>query len=101
MLVVPPRMTVLVCRSARDSRARASARSWPQAITFAIIESNWGGMTSPVATPVSTLMPGPDGRRQVLDQARGGREAALRVLGVEPGLDRVPAGGRLTRADVR
>ena len=62
MLVVPPWMTVLVCRIARASRARASARSWPQAITLAIIESNCGGMTSPGATPVSTLMPGPAGR---------------------------------------
>ena len=43
---------------ARDSRARASARSRPQAITLAIMESNCGGMTSPGATPVSTLIPG-------------------------------------------
>ncbi len=38
---------------------------------------------------------------EVLDQARGGREVALRVLGGEPGLDGVPAGGRLGRADLR
>ena len=61
MFVVPPRITVAVCRSARDSRARASPRSRPQAITLAIMESNCGGMTSPAATPVSTLIPGPAG----------------------------------------
>ena len=53
---------MVVWRSARESRARASERSRPQAITLAIMESNCGGMTSPGATPVSTLMPGPVGR---------------------------------------
>ena len=62
MFVVPPLITVVVWRSARESRARASERSRPQAITLAIMESNCGGMTSPGATPVSTLMPGPVGR---------------------------------------
>ena len=38
---------------------------------------------------------------QVLDQAGGGREVALGVLGGEPGLDGVPAGRRLARADLR
>ncbi len=59
--MVPPSITAAVCRSARASRARASARSRPQAITLAIIESNWGGIRSPAATPVSTRMPGPLG----------------------------------------
>jgi hypothetical protein len=36
----------------------------------------------------------------VLDQARGGREVALRVLRREPGLDGVPVGRRLGGADL-
>ena len=38
---------------------------------------------------------------QVLDQAGGGREVALGVLGGEPGLDGVPAGLRLARALIK
>src|SRR6185437_12528424 len=88
LLVVPPRMTVLVCRSARASRALASARSWPQAITFAIIESNCGGMTSPGATPVSTLIPGPDGSAR---------------CSIRPGAGAKPRSGSsaVTRTDLR
>ena len=61
--------------------------SRPWAITLAIIESNSGGMTSPSATPVSTRMPGPKGNDNVSMRPGDGREAALRVLGVQPGLD--------------
>src|SRR5205814_1432355 len=67
--------TVLVCRIARESRALASARSWPHAITLAIIESNCGGMTSPGATPVSTLMPGPAGRARCSIRPGAGAKA--------------------------
>ena len=56
---------------------------------LAIIESKSGGMVSPSATPVSTRMPGPDGQLEVLDAAGRGREVAVGVLGVEPGLDGV------------
>ena len=61
MFVVPPWITTAVCLSARESRARASRRSRPQAITLAIMESDCGGITSPAATPVSMRMPGPVG----------------------------------------
>ena len=79
----------VICASARCSRARASSRSRPWAMTLAIIESYSGGITSPSATPVSTRMPGPDGQRQRLDGAWRRGERPLRVLGVEPGLDGV------------
>ena len=61
LLVVPPSTTTAVWRIARASRARASSRVRPHEMTFAIMESYCGGMTSPVATPVSTRMPGPAG----------------------------------------
>ena len=62
-------------------------------MTLAIIESKSAGMTSPSATPVSTRTPGPDRQAQHGDPAGGGREVAVGVLGVQPGLDGV-AGGR-------
>ena len=62
-MVVPPSTTIVVSASARRRRARASSRSLPQAISLAIIESNWGGIESPSATPASILIPGPPGKR--------------------------------------
>ena len=61
---------------------------------FAIIESKSAGMVSPSLTPVSTRMPGPAGSVQPRDPAGRGREVAVGVLGVQPGLDGVPALGR-------
>ncbi len=60
-LVAPPRTTTAISSRARRSRARASPRSAPQAITFAIIESYSGGISSPSPMPVSTRIPGPVG----------------------------------------
>ena len=57
----PPRTTTVVSARARRNRARASARSRPQATTLAINESYSSGITSPSATPVSTRTPGPEG----------------------------------------
>jgi hypothetical protein len=54
-------------------------------------------MVSPSLTPVSTRMPGPGGQVQPGDAAGRGGEVAVGVLGVEPGLDRVPALGRAAR----
>ena len=88
-LVVPSSSTATVLRSARRRRASASSRSRPTAITFAIIESNSGGMPSPAARPQSTRSPGPVGSSQALDAAGRGREAERRVLGVQPRLDGV------------
>ena len=87
MFVVPPSTTTVICESARCSRAMASSRLLPWAITLAIIESNSGGMTSPSATPVSTRIPGPERQRHRLDTAGRRREAALRILGVQPRFD--------------
>ena len=61
LFVVPPRTTTVVSARARRNRALASARSRPQPMTLAIIESYSAAMTSPSATPVSTRIPGPDG----------------------------------------
>ncbi len=61
LFVVPPLTMTVICDSARCSRASASGRLRPWAMTLAIIESYSGGMTSPSATPVSTRMPGPTG----------------------------------------
>ena len=60
-------------------------------MTLAIIESYSDGITSPSAMPVSTRIPGPVGRPRQLHRARRRGEAALRVLRVDAGLDRVPA----------
>ena len=62
---------------------------------LAIIESKSAGMVSPSPTPVSTRMPGPGGQVEQRDPAGRRGEVAVRVLGVEPGLDGVPLLGRL------
>ncbi len=62
LLHAPPSITTVVEVIARRSRASASSRVRPWTMIFAIIESKSGGMVSPSATPVSTRMPGPDGR---------------------------------------
>ena len=92
--VVPPRTTTVICDSARCSRASASPRSRPWAMTLAIIESYSGGMTSPSATPVSTRMPGPTGSVSISIVPGRRGERPLRVLGVEAGLDGVALGRR-------
>ena len=91
---VPPLTITVICESARCSRAMASVRSRPWAMTLAIIESYSGGMTSPSATPVSTRMPGPSGSDNVSIVPGRGGEVLLGVLGVEPGLDGVALGRR-------
>ena len=60
---MPPRRITAVWARPRARRPSASSRSRPWAITFAIIESNSAGTTSPSATPASTRTPGPPGRR--------------------------------------
>src|SRR5699024_7414828 len=56
------------------------------------VEVGRDGVTLP-DTGVHTH-PGPGGQVQVCDPSRGGREVTVGVLGVEPGLDGVPAFGR-------
>src|SRR5215217_947135 len=60
---VPSSIATIVSATARRRRAIACSRLSPWAMIFAIIESNSGGTLSPSATPVSTRMPGPAGRR--------------------------------------
>ena len=81
------------------SRALASARSRPQAITLAIIRSLRRDLVAdghPGVHPDA----GAAGQRQVLDPTGGRGEALLRVLGGEPGLDGVPAPERRLGSDV-
>ena len=89
LFVEPPSMTTVVSRIARRSRASASSRSRPWAMILAIIESKSAGIESPSATPVSTRIPGPGRQLEVGDAPGRGREVAVGVLRVEPGLDRV------------
>ena len=88
-------MITVVSAIARRSRPSASSRSRPYAMIFAIIESKSAGMVSPSLTPVSTRMPGPAGSTSRAIRPGDGREVAVGVLGVEPGLDGVPGLGRL------
>ena len=91
LLVAPPSMITVVSAIARRSRPSASSRSRPYAMIFAIIESKSAGMVSPSLTPVSTRMPGPAGSASRAMRPGDGREVAVGVLGVEPGLDGVAA----------
>ena len=67
---------------ARRRRARSPSRS---------ASRSTAGSTVPSSTNVSTRTPGPSGGRKRVERARRGREAARRVLGVDPDLDRVTA----------
>ncbi len=71
-----------------------------EAMILAIIESKSAGIESPSPTPVSTRTPGPAGRSSRAIRPGDGREVAVGVLGVEPGLDGVarPRPGARPRA---
>ena len=63
--MVPPSTTTALWDSALRSRASASSRSRPQAMIFAIIESNSAEMVSHSRTPESTRTPLPVGSRSM------------------------------------
>ena len=88
---VPPSTTATVSASARRSRASASPRSLPQAVSVTISRVELGrDCRSPSTTPVSTRRPGPVGSRRWTSRPGAGAKSSGRVLGAEARLDGVP-----------
>ena len=77
---------------ARGLRGRSRRGSASLTITFAMSESYVGGITEPSSTKVSTRTSGPSGSWKRVDSARApAANPRVRVFGVDPGLDGVPA----------
>ena len=60
--------------SARRARSSACSRVLPQTISLAIIESNCPATTEPLATPLSSRTPGPEGGSKRLIAPGAGRK---------------------------
>ena len=89
LFVVPPSMTTVVSMRARRRRASASCAGGPVGDDLGDHRVEVGGDDVALADAGVDADAGADGQAQQGDAAGRGREVAVGVLGVEPGLDGV------------